>query len=149
MKATHCKNGHEFNIDNTYNIPGTNRRACRVCRKLACRQYVLENGESRRTRVLSNKQMMREKKAQLVEYKGGTCVDCGGIFPACCYHFDHRNPLEKSRGIAQMMHRPIEEVKSEADKCDLVCANCHAIRTYGNASVGRKISESKLGKWKD
>jgi hypothetical protein len=92
---------------------------------------------------------MREKKAQLVAYKDGKCLDCSGAFPPCVYHFDHRKPLDKIAGIAQMMHRPIEEVKIEADKCDLVCANCHAIRTYGNELVGKKISAAKLGKWEE
>jgi len=145
---THCKNGHELISENVRVGKGTGR-VCKACQKMRCRKWTKENGVARRAATLRAKEETREKKAQLVEYKGGQCLDCSGVFPTCCYHFDHRDPLQKSAGIAQMMHRPIEEIKQEADKCDLVCANCHAIRTYGNELVGRKISASKLGKWKD
>ena len=42
----------------------------------------------------------REKKAKLVAYKGGKCLDCGGVFPNCCFTFDHRDPFEKSFTIS-------------------------------------------------
>jgi len=38
---THCKRGHEFNIENTYirkNQSGTKRR-CRTCRRIQAKQY--------------------------------------------------------------------------------------------------------------
>ncbi len=151
---THCVNGHEFTPENTgvrplARNPSINHRYCKECQKLRCRKRDKKDPTSRKARVNSNKLLMRKKKAQLVKYKGGSCLDCGGIFPACCYHFDHRNPLEKVSGIAQIMHRPMEFIKLEADKCDLVCANCHAIRTYGNALIGQKISASRTGKWKE
>ena len=87
-----------------------------------------------------------EKKAQLVEYKGGICVDCKMSFPQVCMGFDHRDPLLKSFAIGMAMGKDISELKIEADKCDLVCANCHAIRTAGNPVIAQKISLSKTGK---
>lgn len=46
-------------------------------------------------------------------------------------HFDHRNPIDKTAAISALVtggnrERILEEIK----KCDLVCANCHADRTY-------------------
>ena len=32
---THCANGHEFNLDNTY-ITTKGNRACRICGRIAC-----------------------------------------------------------------------------------------------------------------
>ena len=87
------------------------------------------------------------KKAQLVLYKGSVCVDCGGTFPQVCMGFDHVDPLTKSFSIGAAMGRSLEILKTEADKCDLVCANCHAIRTAGNSVVAKKISDAKRG-WK-
>ena len=148
-----CRNGHEFTPENTgirknARNPELNIRVCKECQKLRCRKYCAEYPEKRKGRVSKYKASMRDKKDSLVEYKGGKCVDCGGTFPSCCYHFDHRDPSQKTSGIAQMMHRPIEEMKTEADKCDLVCANCHAIRTFNNPEVGQKISTGRQGKWK-
>ena len=88
----------------------------------------------------------QEKKQQLVAYKGGKCFDCGGTFPQCCFHFDHRNPWQKSFGISREIDKPIAELMIEADKCDLVCANCHAIRTAGNPVIVAKISAAMKGK---
>lgn len=34
---THCRDGHQFNVENTYRHNG--RRYCRVCQKLRARQY--------------------------------------------------------------------------------------------------------------
>jgi hypothetical protein len=80
-----------------------------------------------------------EKKACLVRYKGGRCLDCGNIFPQCCYDFDHRIPLEKSFTISGKMGKPLSELMIESDKCDLVCANCHRIRTAGNPLISEKM----------
>lgn len=33
QKKTHCKNGHEFTVENTYISPTDNSRQCRICRK--------------------------------------------------------------------------------------------------------------------
>lgn len=143
---THCKSGHEFTTENTR--VGKSGRVCKECQKLRCRKFAKENPKALKALRQNTKQVYRETKAQLVYYKGGVCKDCKGIFPSCCYHFDHREPCNKTAGIAQLMHRPVEEIKAEADKCDLVCANCHAIRTFGNEEVARKISLSKVGKYK-
>jgi hypothetical protein len=87
-----------------------------------------------------------DKKAQLVLYKGSVCVDCGGKFPQVCMGFDHVDPLTKSFSIGAAMGRSLDILKAEADKCDLVCANCHAVRTAGNLVVAKKISDAKRGK---
>lgn len=39
----------------------------------------------------------------------------------------------------------MHELMIEADKCDLVCANCDAIRTAGNPAISANIREAKLG----
>ena len=88
------------------------------------------------------------KKAQLVLYKGSVCVDCGGTFPHVCMGFDHVDPLTKSFSIGAAMGRSLEILKTEADKCDLVCANCHRIRTATNPDISSKIkSRMKKGGW--
>lgn len=58
------------------------------------------------------------------------CADCGGKFPPCVYHFDHvpeRGPKIFNLGSGDYS---IEAVQAEIAKCDIVCANCHAIRTW-------------------
>lgn len=65
-----------------------------------------------------------KKKLVLVEYKGGKCERCG--YSKCIHalEFHHLNPLEKDFNISSSS-KPIEELKKEVDKCQLLCANCH------------------------
>jgi hypothetical protein len=70
----------------------------------------------------------REQKAALVAYKGGICVDCHQAFPSCVFDFDHLR--DKKFKIAQRLAQSsFAKLTEEVDKCDLVCANCHRIRT--------------------
>lgn len=68
------------------------------------------------------------------------CADCGGTFPPCCMHFDHvpeRGPKLFNLGAAS---HSIKAVQAEIEKCDIVCANCHAIRTW--ISRGKPLDEA-------
>ncbi|MCL9971805.1 MAG: hypothetical protein NBV63_00105 [Candidatus Pacebacteria bacterium] len=65
----------------------------------------------------------------------GKCLDCGfeGRRAPFVLDFDHRNGLaDKKFAIGDWARSvlSIEKIKAEMSKCDLVCANCHRIRTY-------------------
>lgn len=64
--------------------------------------------------------------------KNNPCMDCGGTFPPCAMDFDHREAESKEQGICQMVRGgwSRERILAEIAKCDLVCANCHRIRTH-------------------
>ena len=68
-------------------------------------------------------------KKALVEKKGGKCEICG--YDKCieALQFHHLNPHEKEFGIAAT-HRNFDELVKEAEKCILVCANCHTELHY-------------------
>jgi hypothetical protein len=60
--------------------------------------------------------------------KSGPCVDCDNHFPLNVMDFDHvrgEKLFLLCRGIYKSLDSVIEEIK----KCDLVCANCHRVRT--------------------
>lgn len=66
------------------------------------------------------------------ELKSSPCVDCGGTFPTVCMDFDHvpeRGPKGWNVGSMVSHGYSRELILSEIAKCDLVCANCHRIRT--------------------
>lgn len=68
----------------------------------------------------------RKLKQMLVEYKGGKCALCGftGYFGVFDLH--HIEKSKKSFGISKGgITRSWEKMKAEADKCVLICANCH------------------------
>ena len=70
-----------------------------------------------------------ETRAKIEALKAKPCSDCGECFPPECMDFDHRDPKSKHMGISSMGGRRWEAVLAEIAKCDLVCANCHRIRT--------------------
>lgn len=61
--------------------------------------------------------------------KNAPCTDCGISYFPCQMHFDHRLGEVKLFGIAGSRTRSKAKIVVESEKCDLVCANCHALRT--------------------
>lgn len=67
----------------------------------------------------------QNNKKKLVEYKGGKCIICGYDKSIRSLQFHHINPLEKDFGISSQLSYSLKRLKKEADKCILVCSNCH------------------------
>lgn len=61
--------------------------------------------------------------------KAHPCIDCG-YYDIRALEFDHIND-DKEANVADLVARgySLERVKKEMDKCEVVCANCHRIRT--------------------
>lgn len=55
--------------------------------------------------------------------RGGSCEKCGYSKNLAALHFHHKDPSSK---IAQVGQMPVATMEQEADKCVLLCANCHA-----------------------
>ena len=88
------------------------------CRDAYCTECRVKYSHNRRKRI--------KKKA--VDYLGGECVDCKlKTHILNVYDFHHRDPKEKEFAFGKVNHS-FENLKSELDKCDLLCANCHRIR---------------------
>lgn len=83
-------------------------------------------------------------KAEIVALKESEpCEDCHRYFPAYVMDYDHRDPTTKIATISKITKeaKTVAEVWDELDKCDLVCANCHRIRTHGNDEYDDRIRE--------
>ena len=63
-------------------------------------------------------------KTTLVEYKGGKCQCCGYNRCIRALEFHHLDPSQKDFTISGKS-KSFETLKKEADKCILVCSNCH------------------------
>lgn len=57
------------------------------------------------------------------------CDKCGYKKHSAALQFHHRDPKDKIHNIAEMAGRNYskEVILKEINKCDLLCANCHAI----------------------
>jgi hypothetical protein len=76
----------------------------------------------------------KAKKIELRKYvrnkKNNPCMDCGIKYPYYVMQFDHVRG-EKFKELSKLIsHGSQKRIDEELDKCDLVCANCHAIRTW-------------------
>jgi hypothetical protein len=84
----------------------------------------------RKDNLASINQRMRGRRDRLDELKSKPCADCGGTFPPYVMDFDHRDPSQKSFTISKRFANRWERLLEEIAKCDVVCANCHRVRTY-------------------
>lgn len=61
------------------------------------------------------------------------CAFCGYKEHSAALHFDHIDPKEKCFSISQgYRSKGIDTLKKEMRKCQVLCANCHAVKTYEN-----------------
>lgn len=86
----------------------------------------LRDADRRRNLALDRYYTKREK-LNLVKAK--PCQDCGNCFPPECMDFDHRPGEVKSFGVGVIRSYSWKRIEQEIAKCDLVCANCHRVRT--------------------
>ena len=62
----------------------------------------------------------------LVRYKDGKCMLCGYKRSLAAFDLHHKDDSRKSFGLVlRGLTRSWKKIKREADKCVLVCANCH------------------------
>lgn len=84
---------------------------------------------------LANKKHQKLKREKILAYignvlKSASCYDCG-IKNVVVLQFDHRVPSEKLSEISNFIQAraSLKRIQEEIAKCDIVCANCHCIRT--------------------
>lgn len=91
------------------------------------REYMLkwrmENPDEKQRTI----EFRRNNKKLAIEYLGGKCIKCNGVFHPDVYDFHHKDEKEKDICVAKLLGRKFEGIKEELDKCILVCANCHRV----------------------
>lgn len=71
------------------------------------------------------KQRRRSLKRIAVMYKGGKCNECGYSKSLKALDFHHIEPSHKDFVISSRKDSTFDAIKSELDKCILLCSNCH------------------------
>ena len=104
------------------------------CAKSTVSYYVSEGQKEKAgVRAVGTRQRWRD---EISEIKKVPCLDCKGTFPPECMDFDH--VVEgKSDNIARLITKGNwQNVLEEIKKCEIVCANCHRIRTKARGTSG-------------
>jgi hypothetical protein len=72
----------------------------------------------------------REIRKWVYELKENTpCTDCKKLYPYYVMDFDHL--LDKKVLVSKVINNGSwKQAKEEIAKCEIVCSNCHRMRTY-------------------
>ena len=109
MRTQFCPKGH-----NKDGVGRTTTGSCLECRKIAVRRV---NGAIR-----SDIGRMKEENP---------CTDCRQYYPAYVMTYDHLDASKKTDHVSRLVaFGKREDVLKEIAKCELVCFNCHAVRTH-------------------
>jgi hypothetical protein len=107
-----------------------------VRRKEADRKYRERNKQFYRELRRFRRQRLKE---HVRKFKDKPCADCGESYPYYVMDFDHRPGTDKLFEIADYLATRVvstyEKLDAEIAKCDVVCSNCHRIRTHGRQST--------------
>ena len=72
----------------------------------------------------------RRQKQALLTLFGGACIRCGYNKNPAALHFDHVIPSDKSFSVSVRSGYSLDKLIEEAQKCVILCANCHAEKTW-------------------
>jgi hypothetical protein len=99
---------------------------CRQCHNEYTRQHYRDN----RDRYLSKAKKATEETRQFIRKLKTTtpCHDCGVFYHFSQMDFDHLS--DKKACISDLLDRGMAILKEEIGKCEIVCANCHRLRTF-------------------
>lgn len=81
-------------------------------------------------------QSANRKKLFLLEFrkfKEKPCIDCSIQYHPAAMHWHHKPGLPKVNNVGTLVNQGKREAAlAEIAKCELLCANCHAVRTWGS-----------------
>lgn len=110
------------------------RGKCRECNRRRQARWLARNQDVQKARTkVCRDQRIRTNLRYVWDYKQEhPCVDCGNADPRVL-QFDHTAD-DKVAGVAAMIRsRTLGSIIVEIAKCEVVCANCHQIRTAQRA----------------
>jgi hypothetical protein len=126
----YCLECSPFNSHNTKNLLKTKSDTnikylkCNTCFKEW--KYIRgKGGTIKQCRSCVTKHRRTKGREKAHTYKGKCCLMCSYDRCKDSLHFHHIDQEEKSFQISRHMNRTWEILKSELDKCVLICANCH------------------------
>ena len=106
-----------------------NRLRCRSCQLEAQKRHYTNHHDRELAKRKERLDALRIINLQIIrEIKNNPCVDCGQRYPFYVMHFDHLR--DKKQLISRMTTYSTEDLLREIEKCEVVCANCHAERTW-------------------
>lgn len=88
-----------------------------------------------KVRTMANERL-RKRREEVNRFKMRPCADCNVQYAPWVMQFDHIQA--KTKIISHMLGGPIDKIKAEIAKCEVVCANCHFERTHARGMSHKK-----------
>lgn len=85
---------------------------------------------------LLNKLHKEELRDFIRSFKNKPCADCKNIFEWYIMEFDHIRGEKLFNVTSLPQFGSKKRILEEIEKCDIICANCHKIRTYNRLITG-------------
>lgn len=131
--------------DASYNTSGK----CRQCNKEYQQKWYENNKELQNKRARESTKRARHKKREYVYgiLLNSKCSVCSETDPIVL-QFDHLDPSSKVDRVSKMIFSTkykIEDIKREIDKCQILCANCHARKTAKDFNWYAGLEHLKAG----
>jgi hypothetical protein len=116
--------------EHTVRADGKPRNWCKACQRAYSKRHYLANKSKHNVRRRANSRANRNAAvARIREAKQRPCTDCGNEYPYYVMDFDHVGE-DKLMNIAKMAGLSWARIEAEIAKCEVVCSNCHRIRTW-------------------
>lgn len=111
---------------------------CKPCSKSRSKQYYSKNPVKHKLKVKERRKQLvvDNRKLMLDLLKEAKCKDCGNT-DFRVFEFDHLR--DKKSNISEMLTFPWPSILEEIQKCEIVCANCHKLRTIKRSNSYRNI----------
>lgn len=123
---------------------GTRQSYCRSCSNASWRDWYSKPGnKDHHLQVLRarRKRRIARNKALVEKLKSVPCADCGLRYPIAAMDFDHLEDTEEL--ISKLVYTVgVKRLLMEIAECEVVCANCHRIRT-ARRSARRAVAEAR------
>ena len=117
---------------------------CKYCKRAAIKKHY-ENHKSKyiAKALVFNKKAKKKLVAEINEIKNVPCADCGAKYPPYVMDFDHRCGTRKLSNVADLVRNfCAKRALAEIEKCDVVCSNCHRIRTHNRHQKNKSATLS-------
>lgn len=93
----------------------------------------------------TEKQSVAKQKAQLAKYireykEKYPCADCKENYPYYVMDFDHVRGKKQKNVMELIPTLSKKKIDEEIAKCEIVCSNCHRVRTHIRKESKRKAS---------
>jgi hypothetical protein len=105
---------------------GKHQSYCKKCHNEYARQHYAKNPQPYKDRSQATKNLYKDEFYGWMKDK--KCLDCGNS-DLRVLEFDHVLGDKKFNIGEKVGYLPLNSLMSEIKKCEIVCANCHRIRT--------------------